>query len=407
MSVRKRKWKTQKGEQREAWVVDYTDQQGERILKTFTKKRDADQFAATATVEVREGVHVADSASITVKEAGAAWIKVCELGDDERLPLERATLDQYRQHLRLHIDPFLGNKKLSQITTPEVQRFASTLRANGRSPTMVKYVIRSLGAILSEAQGNGAVVRNAVSERRRTRLKRGGNDRRGSKLKIGVDIPEAAEIKSLVAALYGSKWRPLLVTAIFTGLRASELRGLRWPDVDLKGSKLHVRQRADRYRTIGKPKTEASERTIPLFPIVANTLREWKLRCPKSADELVFPNGDGNVEFHVNIIERGLKPAMIAAGVTVPVLDDEGKPLRDDSRKPVVAAKYTGMHTLRHWYASWLINKKPDGLELPPKVIQYRMGHSSINVTFDTYGHLFPQSDDGAELAEAQRALLG
>src|SRR6516225_3578949 len=77
------------------------------------------------------------------------------------------------------------------------------------------------------------------------------------------------------------KYRPLLLTAIFTGLRASELRGLRWEDVDLPHAKLHVRQRADRYNKIDKPKSESSERTVPLTPIVVNTLREWKLRCPK------------------------------------------------------------------------------------------------------------------------------
>src|SRR6516165_8767018 len=77
------------------------------------------------------------------------------------------------------------------------------------------------------------------------------------------------------------KYRPLLLTAIFTGLRASELRGLRWEDVDLPHAKLHVRQRADWYNKIDKPKSESSERTVPLTPIVVNTLREWKLRCPK------------------------------------------------------------------------------------------------------------------------------
>ena len=55
-----------------------------------------------------------------------------------------------------------------------------------------------------------------------------------------------------------------MLTAIFTGLRASELRGLRWQDVDLKSGELHVRQRADRYSEIGKPKSKAGTRTVPL-----------------------------------------------------------------------------------------------------------------------------------------------
>jgi integrase len=69
-------------------------------------------------------------------------------------------------------------------------------------------------------------------------------------------------------------------------------------------------------------------------------------------------------------------------------------------------AKYTGLHSLRHFYASWLINRKKDGgLKLPAKSVQARMGHSSIVMTMDTYGHLFPGSDDRSELAEAGKML--
>jgi integrase len=71
------------------------------------------------------------------------------------------------------------------------------------------------------------------------------------------------------------------------------------------------------------------------------------------------------------------------------------------------AAKYTGLHALRHFYASWCINRRQDGgLELPAKLVQTRLGHSSIVMTLDTYGHLFPRGDDGAELAAAERDLL-
>jgi integrase len=75
--------------------------------------------------------------------------------------------------------------------------------------------------------------------------------------------------------------------------------------------------------------------------------------------------------------------------------------------KPMLQPKYTGLHALRHFYASWCINRREDGgLELPPKVVQHRLGHSSIMVTMDTYGHLFPRTDDGSELAAAETALL-
>src|SRR5262245_12637931 len=163
MSVRKRKWKTSKGEECEAWVVNYTDQQGKRILKTFEKKKDADAFAASSRVEIIEGTHVADSASVTVSEAGDFWVKSAETSDP---PLERTTVEQYKQHLRLHIVPFIGRTKLSRLTTPSVRAFADKLREEGRSGAMVKYVLRSLGCLLADAQERGLIVRNPVREMR-------------------------------------------------------------------------------------------------------------------------------------------------------------------------------------------------------------------------------------------------
>ena len=378
MSVRKRTWLTAAGEPREAWVVNYTDQHGARILKTFTRKKDADAYAATTHINVREGTHVADSTSVTVATAGDQWIASAEAAG-----LERATLDQYRQHLRLHIAPFIGREKLSRITVPFVRAFEDRLRADGRSATMTRYVVRSLGALLSDAAERGLIVRNPVRELRHKRKKR-GSDKRGHALEVGTDIPTPDEIKRIVEAASG-RWRPLLLTAIFTGLRASELRGLRWQDIDLKAGKLHVRQRADRFNRIGPPKTKAGARTVPLPPMLVNTLRQWKLACPKGELGLAFPNGSGNVEAHPNIIERGLKPVLLAAGVVTRGGD----------------AKYSGLHSLRHFYASWCAS-----VGLSMKAVQVRMGHSNIAVTMDTYTKLFPDSDDPAKLAAAERALL-
>lgn len=405
MSVRKRAWTTSKGVEKEAWVVDYADQSGKRRLKTFIKKKAADAFAATANVEIRAGVHTADSASITVAEAGKRWIET-----GEQAGLERSTLTAYRQHLKLHIEPYLGKVKLSQLSAPMVKDFEAKLARGDmpeggepqpRSRAMVRKVRVSLSSLLSDAQERGLVSRNVVRELRRARRRgaeRQAERRQKGKLKIGVDIPTREEIKAIVEAGTG-RWRPILLTAIFTGLRASELRGLRWADVDFDKRELHVRQRADRYAAIGKPKSESGERTVPLTPLVLNILREWKLACPKSEAGLVFPSSGGRVEHHKNIVERGLIPTMIAAGVTVTEKGVDGAEVK--------RAKYTGLHAFRHFYASWCINRRADGgLELPAKVVQERLGHSSIMMTMDVYGHLFPRSDDLEELAAAERSLL-
>jgi integrase len=90
MSVRKRKWTNAKGEAKEAWAVDYVDQSGARRLKTFTRKKDADDFHAKAKVEIKAGIHTADRASITVAEAGERWLTACT-----NAGLERTTVDAY------------------------------------------------------------------------------------------------------------------------------------------------------------------------------------------------------------------------------------------------------------------------------------------------------------------------
>jgi integrase len=387
MSVRKRSWKTRAGDVKESWIVDYVDQRGGRHIKTFARKKDADAYHNRVGVDVKAGIHTADSQSVTIAEAGRRWIETGEAAG-----LERATLEQYRRHLSCHITPVIGEVRLAQLTVPLVREFEDRLRVD-RSPVMVRKILVSLGSILTDAQERGLVAQNVVRSLRARRQRgkdRHADKRQKGKLKVGVDIPTRDEMRAIVGQLSGH-WRPLLLTAIFTGLRASELRGLRWADVDIKRGELHVRQRADRWSTMGRPKSESGERTIPLLPMVVNALREWKLACPKGELDLVFPNKRGHIASYYILTNGGWESVQIAAGVT----DRRGR------------AKYAGLHSLRHFYASWCINRRVDGgLELPLKLVQDRLGHASIQMTADRYGHLFPRGDDGAEMAAAERAFL-
>lgn len=412
MSVRKRTWTDSRGAERSAWVVDYVDTKGKRRLKTFKLKKAADAFAATASVEVREGVHVADRETVTVKTAGKLWI-----ASGEAAGLERSTVNQRRRHLDLHIAPLVGDMLLSKLTVPVIRDFEDRLRHQGRSPAMIRKAVGSLGSILADAQERGLAMRNPVRDMRGRRKGDSKAERRHRKrLTVGEDIPAREEIKALVGALSG-RWRPLLLTAIFAGLRSSEIRGLRWQDIDLDGRSISVNQRADEFGQIGPPKSATGRRTVPIPPLLVNALKEWKLAYSRpiiGQDEdgkpiredarpghLVFANGAGRPESHANIINRGLVPAMLEAGLSV----DTGE--RGEDGETIRAAKYTGLHALRHFYASWLINRPQDGgLGLPLKVVQERLGHASVTMTADVYGHLFPRGDDADELAAAEFALL-
>jgi integrase len=381
MSVRKRTWTSPTGEKKFAWQADYVDQAGKRHRETFPTKGAAEAFLVKAGSELLAGVHTPSSTSKTIAETGRLWLDQCESDG-----LERATIGAYRQHLELHIVPFIGGVKLSAFTAPMVSQFQKQLRDAGRSAAMGRKARIALGALLNYGTVHGLVAQNVVYSLGRN--KKPAGSRTQACLEVGVDIPTPDEIRAIHARLSpGDRYRALLTTAFFTGLRASELRGLRWADVDLKRGELQVRQRADRFNRIGPPKSKAGARSVPLMPMVVSVLREHKLATPANELDLVFPNGRGHID-HLNTIVAGWRAAQVAAGVVA-----KGE------------AKYSGLHSIRHFFASWCINRKADGgLELPAKTVQVRCGHATIGITLDVYGHLFPSSDHGQEMVEAQNA---
>ena len=383
MSVRKREWASKNGA-RSAWILTYFDRDNVKRQETFDRERDAKAREAEVAVNIRRGVHIARGASKTV----ALWIEDCKLEG-----LERTTVKQYRSHIDLHLVPLLvgdddvravklGGVLLADLTTPFVEQVRTALLRK-LSRAMAKKALVSFKALIAYAQTKGLVAQNAalpVSIRI--------DSRNARKLEVGVDIPTREEISALIT--HAGALRPMLVAAAFSGLRVSELRGLRWSDVDFKGGRVSVRQRVDRYNEVGRPKTESSERTLPIGPVVINTLREWKLKCPKGAADFVFPNKDGEA-FPYQTARRHLDLAQVAAGLA-PSVDEP---------------KY-GWHALRYFYASLLINRRVDGgLEYPLKVVSEYLGHTSIKMTADVYGHLFPSRDDGLALAAAEQAVLG
>lgn len=372
MSVRKRTWTTRLGEQKESWIVDYVDQQGDRHIQTFERKKEADEYHAKVKVDVRKGLHTAPSKSATVAEAAEAWIKRVEA--DGR---EAGTLLMYRQHARLHIVPRIGRWKLSSLTHQAIEKFRDDMLADTSRP-MARKVLTSLKSILRASKF--AHVADDV------RIKRQKRDER--RIEVGRDIPTPGEVKRLIEAARPGRQRAMMLVAATAGLRASEIRGLRWSDVNLKAATLNVAQRADRFCKIGRPKSASSVREVPLVPQAVSELRVWRVACPPSDGDLIFPTRRGKVSHHINL-QRSCETLMRKAKV----VDKKG------------VAKYS-MHSFRHFFASWCLNRKPEGRELPPKTVQTLLGHSSIVMTMDIYGHLFPSSTDRAELAQSANALL-
>ena len=370
-TVRKRTWRNKDGEQT-AWVADYFDQSGKRHQKTFERQRDAKTWLAKTQHEVERGTHTPESTSITVAEASRLWLDRCTLLVDKK-EMELSTRQQYKSHVDHIAKSSIGNLKLARLTMPAVTHFCDELLRGGMTLATARKVLSSLKTIIGAAMDRGLVAQNVALP-----VKFKKDDR-----KKELAIPTKEEVRRILD--HAGKWRPILITAALTGLRASELRGLMWADVDLDKKVLHVRRRADFAGTLGAPKSRAGARTIPLAPPVVNALREHQLALPKPL-QLVFPNSRGHVDSHIQIHRRGFAGVQLKAGV----VDEHGKPR-------------FGMHALRHFFASWAIEQS-----FSPKKVQALLGHATIAMTFDRYGHLFPSlEDDQAKFAAGALTVVG
>jgi integrase len=379
------------------WLVDYRDSVGKRRAKQFETKRDADAYMVKARAEVAAGIHVADSQSVTLGEAADLWV---EAGERDRL--EATTVRQRRQHVDLHIKPLIGSTRLSRLNTPIVQEFVDKLLET-RSRAMARRVLTSLKGILAEAQRRGLIAHNPAMVAKVAKRRDEGSDAETVQLPpkthLRLMLAKAAELWPTVrrngrGEVITCSWRPLIVTAILTGMRASELRGLAWSNVDFDASLIRVRQRADRYNRLGMPKSKAGRRDIPMAPLVANTLREWNLACPTTPLDLVFPSERRDVLWHTNLYTQCFLALLDACGLMATAETGAEKRVR-------VQPPYN-FHALRHAAASLFIEQG-----WTPKKVQSIMGHSSIQVTFDIYGHLFPSPDDDTRaMAQIEARLL-
>jgi len=152
---------------------------------------------------------------------------------------------------------------------------------------------------------------------------------------------------------------------------------------------LSVTQRADLGGVLGPPKTLAGKRTIPLPDVAMKALKLWKIACPPSKGDLVFPSLSG----------KPMSWNYLVSSIVAPVQIDAGQyAKRGDELEPLWS-----MHSFRHAAASLWIEQRLDA-----KRVQSLMGHSNVAVTFDTYGHLFEQTErDATTSAAIERAIYG
>ena len=186
---------------------------------------------------VAAGTHLAESTSLTVAAAADRWLKSAEARG-----LEVMSLKGYQQHVRIHILPRIGDVKLARLTDERIADFRDDLLRSLSRPLAAK-VMTSLRSILREAGRSTTVRLKRQSGRHRER----------------VQIPSAQEVAALLRCA-SQEARAIFGLAALAGLRASEIRGLAWRDVDLPGETIHVRQRADHRCVLGSPKSAEARR---------------------------------------------------------------------------------------------------------------------------------------------------
>ncbi|MGB8365240.1 MAG: site-specific integrase [Rhizomicrobium sp.] len=313
---------------------------------------------------------------------------------------ERSTLRQLRQHINLHIltDAEFTKLKCSEIDTPAAQMFLDRL-IERVSPKMATKVRGTLSRIFAHGARRGFVVGNPIASsklERRTRPDAGEAEH--------FVLPPKDDLRDLLktAKSYDNSGRAEAVVRLlmFGGLRMSELLGLWLASCALvaKAPNVRIVQRADRYNVIGPVKSLAGRRTVEIGEDTVKALCTWAEARPSS--KLLFPNEEGNVWSYANFWHRFWVPLLNAAGLVT--VEPASKTVREwseaqaDFKQPGF-----GPHMLRHVYASLQIEQG-----VTPKRLQKLMGHSTLKLTLDTYGHLWPdESADRARARAVEKAL--
>ena len=333
---------------------------GKRKQKTETYyggKRGAQARLREILTALDQGTY-SDSGKITVGDYLLGWLK--------KLKVSNATAERYRTCCTLHLIPALGHHQLSKLTTVAVEDCYANLNL---APRTIRLIHRTLVTAL-----NAAIRRKLL----------------GSNPAVGAERPTvvADEARFLhddelarvldAAKARGNFYVPILLAAT-SGLRVGEIAALQWRDVTLSkaGGKVSVKRTVERLAGIGlqvkdTPKTKHGRRTVALPAITVRALRihRWKqYRAYQPLGlkpEWVFPNSYGELNSPSNI-SQAFTRICTKLGVDASI------------------------HALRHSHASQLIASG-----VPLKVISDRLGHSSIRVTADIYGHLIRDADEKA-----------
>jgi integrase len=299
------------------------------------------------------------------------------LGEVAKPGLRPSTYKSYDGILKVHLVPGLGHIALAKLTPLDIQTFLNRKQAAGLSARRVQYIHAVLRRALVTAERWGMITRNVAKLVDPPRVRR---------REITPLTPEQAKV--LIGTSAADRHRALWITALGTGLRQGELLALRWEEVDLESGRLRVRHslaNVDGALTLQEPKTDRGRRSLVLPEVVTVALRAHRTR--QKTDRLVAGSrwtDSGHVfatmlgkPHHAATITRCFQDALDRAGLA-----------------------RVRFHDLRHSAATFLLAQ---GMTLED--VKNQLGHSTIVLTSNTYGHVLEQRQ--RQVARAMDAMLG
>lgn len=334
------------------WEASYRDPQRRERIKTFRTRAEADRWLATVKTDLTRGDYVDPRLARTEFGHWAAeWLATTA-------HLRPKTRVGYESDLRVHVLPAFSHRPVGSIQQVDVRRFVADMIANGAAPGTVRNARKVLRLVLGTAEGSGAIRSNPCN---------GVRVPTSPKVEMVFLSPE--QVESLATAI-GPRFSTLVRLAAYTGLRAGEICALRVGRLDLLRGRILVAESVTEVEghglVFGEPKTN-ERRSVTLPAFLREELGSYLAGRTAGASDFVFPSSSGGVLRYKMFYKRVFKPAVAAAGLPTA----------------------TRFHDLRHTCASLCI-----ALGAHPKAIQERLGHSSITVTLDRYGHLFPKLDE-------------
>jgi integrase len=341
--------------QAQVWSV----RERKTIRKTFRDLTEARAWRHESQVAIRAG-RLRSPSQITLSEASKEWLASAEAGvvrTRSGEPYKPSAIRAYRQALKHRALPHLGTKKLTAISHTMLQDFADQLYAGGLSPSSIRNTLLPLRAIFRRAYKRGEVAVNPT-EKLSLPPVRSRRDR----------VAAPTEVAPLLDALKPAE-RAIYATALYAGLRSGELQALAWDDIDLELNLIHVRRNWDRRAGYVAPKSRSGTRRVPITNTLRRELLNHRLHQRKGGSGFVFPSDrTTDKPFNPSTLRLHTRKAWKTAGLT-----------------PI------GLHECRHSYAAFMI-----AAGINTKALSTYMGHSSITITLDRYGHLLPGNETEA-----------